>query len=254
MATEPFFIGWADKIPKRLRVFLGTVCVLLIIGFAGAAAIIGATQADPDGGRFRFDIGAQALEGVVIGGPYPALWVTAGTETIPADTVILLNGNGKTGVQARINQFAGMQVAVRGVLMERGTLQMLQLGGGDQGLSPLQGTDVVGAVPQAEPLGRWRLSGEICDGRCLVGAMRPGTGLAHKACANLCITGGQPPVFVSAAPVEGENFFLMTGPAGEAVSTKILDYTAGRVSLEGDLTRVGNMTVLAVDPDSIARP
>lgn len=254
MANKPFFIGWADKVPKGLRFFLGTVCVVLIIGFAGAAVIVGATQADPDSGRFRFDFGAQNLEGIVIGGPYPALWVTKGTENIPADKVILLNGNGKTGVQGRINQYAGKPVAVRGVLMERGTLKMLQLGGGDQGLSPLQGVDADSVVPQAEPLGRWRLSGEICDGRCLAGSMRPGTGLAHKACANLCISGGQPPVFVSTAPVEGEIFFLMTGPGGEAVSAAILDHTAGLVSLEGDLTRMGNMTVLAVDPDSIARP
>ncbi len=252
-AAQPFFIGWADKVPKGLRVFLGAVCILLTLGFAGAAAVIGATQADPENGRFRFDFGAQDLEGIVIGGPYPALWVTKGTANIPADRVILLNGNGKTGVQGRINQYAGMPVAVRGVLMERGTLKMLQLGGGNQGLSALE-TAASGTVPQAEPLGRWRLSGEICDGRCLAGAMRPGTGLAHKACANLCISGGQPPVFVSTSPVEGEIFFLMTGPGGEAVSAAILDHTAGLVSLEGDLTRIGNMTVLAVDPGTIARP
>lgn len=249
--AQPFFVGWAAKVPKALRVFLATVCVVMTLGFAGAAMFVGTTQADPEGGRFRFDIGPQDLEGTVIGGAYPALWVTKGTESIPAGKVILLNGNGKTGVQDRISQHAGESVAVRGVLMERGTLRMLQLGDGDRGLSVL-GTEPA-AIPQAEPLGRWRLSGEICDGRCAAGAMRPGTGLAHKACANLCIVGGQPPVFVSAAPVGGETFFLMTGPAGEALSPDILRHTAEPVTLDGSLTRIGTMTVLAVDPASLQR-
>lgn len=249
--AQPFFVGWAAKLPKGLRVFLATACIVLTAGFAGAAVLVGATQADPEGGRFRFDIGPQTLEGVVIGGAYPALWITKGTETLPAGQAILLNGNGKTGVQDRINRFAGEPVAVRGILMERGTLRMLQLGGGEEGLSPLPDR-VPEALPQPEPLGRWRLSGEICDGRCTAGAMRPGTGLAHKACANLCIAGGQPPVFVSAHPVEGESFFLMTGPKGEAVSADILRHTAEPVTLEGTLTRIANMTVLAVDPASIA--
>ncbi|RVU36927.1 hypothetical protein EOI86_13745 [Hwanghaeella grinnelliae] len=223
----------------------------MTVGFAGAAVLVGATQADPDGGRFRFDIGPQNLEGTVIGGAYPALWVTKGTEAIPAGKVILLNGNGKTGVQDRVQPLAGKAVAVRGILMERGSLRMLQLGNGKQGLAAIEGD--AAAIPQAEPLGRWRLSGEICDGRCAAGAMRPGTGLAHKACANLCIAGGQPPVFVSAAPVEGESFFLMTGPAGEALSPEILRHTAEPVTLDGALTRIGNLTVLAVDATGLRR-
>lgn len=251
-ASKPFFVGWAAKVPKALRLFLGIVCVALTAGFAGAAMLIGATQADPDGGRFRFDLGAQQLQGTVIDGAYPALWVTLGTEAIPAGQVILLNGNGKTGVQDRINRFAGKLVAVRGVLMERGTLHMLQLGGGEQSLAPVDNPEATSS-PQPVQLGRWRLSGEICDGRCLAGAMRPGKGLAHKACANLCISGGQPPVFVSAEPVEGETFFLMTGPEGGAVSADILDHTAEPVTLEGRLTRIGNMTVFSVDPAGIER-
>lgn len=252
-ANRPFFIGWADKVPKALRLFLAIVCVVTVGGFAGASLVVGATQEDPEGGRFRFDLGAQEVEGIVIGGPYPALWVTKGTEAVDAGKAILLNGNGKTGVQGRINQFAGKAVAVRGVVMERGTLRMLQLGGGKRGLSLLEEATAE-TPPAAEPLGRWRLSGEICDGRCVVGAMRPGTGLAHKACANLCISGGQPPIFVSAEPVEGETFFLMTGPGGGAVSDATLTRTAELITLEGTLSRIGNMMILAVDPATIARP
>lgn len=251
--NAPFFVGWAGRVPKQLKLFLSTVCVFIVIGFAGMSLVTGATQEDPEGGRFRFDFGRQDLQGVVIGGPYPALWVTQGTEAVPAGQAILLNGNGKTGVQDRINGLAGKTVAASGIVMERGTLRMLQLAGGKQGLSPIEATVAVGP-PAAQDLGRWRLSGEICDGRCVVGAMRPGEGLAHKACANLCISGGQPPIFVSAHPVEGETFFLMMETGGNPVSNSILNRTAEPVTLEGALTRIGNMMVLTVDPQTIARP
>ncbi len=251
----PFFIGWSNKLPKALKPCLAVVCILMIGGFAGGSLLLGATQDDPEGGQFRWDYGAQEVEGIIIGGPYPALWVTKGTEALPADQAILLNGNGKTGVQHRVNQYDGKAVKVRGIIMERGSLRMLQLGGGKRGLSPNEeATDAPSPVPAAEPLGRWRLSGEICDGRCVVGAMRPGEGLAHKACANLCISGGQPPIFVSTAPVAEETFFLMTEPGEKAVSDALLSNTAGLVTLEADLTRIGNLTVMTVDPESITRP
>ena len=252
-ATPPFFIGWSDKVPKALKTFLSVACVVLVAGFAGGAALVGASQKDPEGGQFRWDYGPQDLEGIVIGGAYPALWVTKGTEDVPPNQALLLNGNGKTGVQHRINQFDGKSVKVRGIIMERGTLQMMQLGGGKRGLSPSE--DGIDAdVPEPVALGRWRVSGEICDGRCVVGAMRPGEGLAHKACANLCISGGQPPIFVATAPIEDDIFFLMMEPGNAPVSQDLLSYTAGLVTVEADISRIGNLMIMTVDPSSVSRP
>lgn len=244
-APKPFFIGWSQKLPKALKPFLAVASLAIVLGFAGMALVAGASQEDPDGGRFRFDWGPQELAGIIIGGPYPALWVTEGSERVPAGQAILLNGNGKVGVQDRTRALHDKAVMVRGVVMQRGSLDMLQLQGGERGLSTLDG-EPSSAVPTIEDLGRWRLSGEICDGRCLVGAMRPGEGLAHKACANLCISGGQPPVFVTATPVEGETFFLLTGPKGEAVADDILRRTAETVVLEGQIARIGNLSVLRI--------
>ena len=102
-----------------------------------------------------------------------------------------------------------------------------------------------------EELGRWRLSGEICDGKCYLGIMRPGVGLAHKACANLCVKGGVPPVLVLEQPVKVDGletvFILLADAEGKAVGDDLYDLVALLVRLEGALERHGDMLVLRTD-------
>ena len=81
--------------------------------------------------------------------------------------------------------------------------------------------------------------------------MRPGTGLAHRACANLCLLGDVAPVFVSAGPIDGDGFLLMAGPDGKAVPAALFDYTAVLVALEGEVERHGDMLILKVAQDTI---
>ena len=137
-----------------------------------------------------------------------------------------------------------------GVLLTRGELLMLQARGGRNGLAPAGDAAAVPA-PVAEPLGRWRLAGEMCDGKCLAGAMRPGRRLAHKACANLCVIGGVPPVFVSTKPVEGETYLLLAGPDGGPLTMEMLDHMAAFVTLEGEIERRGGLLVLKIDPATV---
>ncbi|MFK7944052.1 MAG: hypothetical protein AB8B85_14220, partial [Paracoccaceae bacterium] len=68
-----FFIGFLNDIPKGLRAFLMTACVVLPCLFAGLGFAVSATQDDPGDGSFRFDLGRQELVGVVVSTPYPTL-------------------------------------------------------------------------------------------------------------------------------------------------------------------------------------
>jgi hypothetical protein len=113
--------------------------------------------------------------------------------------------------------------------------------------APLHRVDGQSALPQPIPLGRWRITGEICDGKCYAGSMRPGAGIAHRACANFCLIGGVPPVFVSTAPVEGTSFMLLADAAGGPLPDKLYNLVALRVQLEGDLERRGDLLVFKVD-------
>ncbi|MGI9432480.1 MAG: hypothetical protein ACR2PQ_09715, partial [Myxococcota bacterium] len=122
------------------------------------------------------------------------------------------------------------------------------------GLRPAEGdlTPAQAAFTPAPPvpLGRWRLVGEICDGKCLGGAMRPGTGLSHKACANLCVTGGVPPVFVSTGAVAGSKFFLLGDAEGGPLPDRFRDFSALLIQFEGEVERRDDLLVFKVDLDS----
>lgn len=155
---------------------------------------------------------------------------------------------GKAGVDARAQPLAGQLAQVSGVVLERGDLNMLQLRGGRAGLQAADGT-----APETPAIaqGRWKLAGEICDGKCVAGAMRPGRGLAHKACANLCLLGGVPPVFVTSQPVLGSEFLLITGPDGTTLPAAAYDYVAQFISVEGEVSKHGSILVFAMDPDTL---
>ncbi len=244
-AADPFFVGWG-KIPKGLKQFLLVASVSFILGFGIVAYIISSTQTDTGSGAF---MGRANAIGILRADPYPVLHVIE-SENYDAGDVILLSGGGKSGVVNRAHGMDGEVVRVGGVRLERGTLNGLQLRGGMRGLRKVPSPDEAFEV-EVTQLGRWKLTGEICDGKCLGGAMRPGTGLAHKACANLCLIGFVPPVFVSSGPVDGSEFLLMADADGNAVTDKILDYTATYVEIEGDVERRGDMLVFKISPETI---
>ncbi|MEP4196234.1 MAG: hypothetical protein ABJL99_11445 [Aliishimia sp.] len=242
-----FFVGYLP-VPTGLRAILLVVCVLFVSGLAGLGLALGVAQDDPGPGAFRFDYGRQTVTGVIELTPYPLIRVTQGNDRIEPGDTLMLSAGGKNGVESRAKPLEGKLAKVSGVVLERGDLFMLQLRGGRQGLSAVEGE----APPQStEALGRWKLAGEICDGKCLAGAMRPGRGLAHKACANLCLIGGVPPVFVTTQPVEGSEFLLITGPDGTALPESVYHHVAQFISLEGDVERRGDLLVLKLDPDTI---
>ncbi len=247
MSEKPFFVGYLPA-PGPLRVFLLSVCVALIGGLAAAGYLLGAAQDDPGPGAFRFDYGRQTVTGVVEMTPYPVIHVTKGNDRIKPGDSFLMTAAGKSGVDSRAMPLNGQLAEVSGVILERGDLYMLQLRGGRNGLKAAEGD--APEVP-AEPQGRWKLTGEICDGKCLAGAMRPGRGLAHKACANLCLLGDVPPVFVSSQPVLGEEFLLVTGPGGTRLPREAYDFVAQFITAEGNITRRGDLLVWEIEPDTI---
>ena len=247
---DGFFIGWAGKLPGGLGRFLVLVAGMFVAGLAGAAFAIGITQDDPGDGAFRFDWGRQTITGILQAEPYPVVHVTD-SDRYPAGHAIMLSGQGKRGVQDRAAPLDGQLVVVSGVMLNRGPLDMLQLRGGDQGLVAAEAVTDAADPPAPEPLGRWRLTGEICDGKCYAGAMRPGQGLAHRACANLCLVGGVPPVFVATDTVDGQAFFLLAGPDGGPVTDAILDHTALLVAVEGEIERRGDLLVFRIDPATL---
>jgi hypothetical protein len=244
---DSFFIGFLAETPSGLRRFLAITCVVLPCLFAGLGFSVSATQDDPGDGRFRGDLGRQELTGVVVSTPYPTLTITEGTENLPAGRTIMLSGGGKRGAMAA-EQFDGKLTKVHGLPLSRGNLWMLQLAGGQRRPMEIEGK---ASPPEDEDLGRWRVTGEICDGKCLAGAMRPGRGLAHKACANLCLIGDIPPVLALTGPIEGQMFMLIGGPDGGPMPPEMQDQTSVLVEMEGRVVRRGDLLIFHAEPGTL---
>jgi len=242
-----FFIGWAPKVPRSLRGFLAVVC----IGVLGGAALLGlglsASVDDPGGGAFDWAAGEQTLRGTLTPLPYPLLHLPPSAQH-PLGHTVLLSGNGKNGAAVE-PALAGSMVDATGVMLKRGSIDMMQVGD-DAGLRRATGEPV---PPAAVALGRWHLVGEICDGKCWNGAMRPGNGIAHKACANLCLIGGLPAVLVTTTPVAGSTFLLLADADGGPMPESLRPMVGLRISLDGSVERRGDLLVMRATPASARR-
>lgn len=247
---EPFFVGYFNKIPAPLVPFLAIACGMFVAGMGLLSFSLATTANDPGDGRFVWN--RVEMTGIITTEPYPVLYAPDAETGEP--TAFLLSGQGKRGPGVGRTLEDGMAVLAGGVLLKRGSIDMIQLAGGERGVKPANGgtgTPPEGfAPPEPVSLGRWRLTGEICDGKCYQGAMRPGRGLAHKACASLCLIGEIPAVFVSTGNVEGEEFFLLADKDGKAAPDAIYDLLALTVSLEGEVERRGNLLVFKADFDT----
>jgi hypothetical protein len=245
---QNFFVGFDNNVPRPLAGFALRVAALLIGGFAMLAFALGGGGEDPGPGIYGDEI---VVQGELHVKPYPFLRMAADRDH-PAGRAILLAGDGKIGAQGDATPLDGSYVVVKGAALKRGTLDMMVVGSGGFSMPAKQAS---APAPAQAPVSRgtWRLSGEICDGKCLGGAMRPGTGLAHKACANLCISGGQPPVFASTGTVDGTSFFLLADRNGGPVPDAVYHLVALPVDLEGEVERIDNMLIFKVDWEKLAR-
>ncbi len=245
--ADPFFVGYFKKTPPAIRDFALGAGAVVVAGLALLALLLPLGTIDPGTGRYANDLRGGSLTGVLETAPYPILRVPA-TADAPARAV-LLGGQDKIGAQGRTDRGTPM-LDIGGVFVQRGDLEMLLL-------------DPKSAVPTANPeaftpaptqdLGRWRLTGEICDGKCYGGAMKPGTGLAHKACANLCVEGGLPPVLVMELPVQGTTVVLLAAADGGPMPAALLHLTALPVQLEGQLERRDDLLILRIDESTVRR-
>lgn len=240
-SPPPFFVGWSNQVAGSTLRFMATVAMAIILGAACIGFSIGAAAPDPGGGDYQFP--EVTLTGVIEVQPMPILRLPAEGER-KTPHAIMLSAEGTNGAQELVAGFEGKRVEIRGLLIKRGEIDMLEIANG--GVKEVEA--VPGPLAVSVPLGRWRLTGEICDGKCYTGAMRPGNGLAHKACAGICFVGGVPAVFASAGPVEGRSFMLLVEAKTGRFVQAFHDLAALRIAIEGDLERVDDLLIFRADP------
>lgn len=247
-SKEEFFVGYL-KTPPKLAAFLALVSVLMIgLGIGGGLAMVAGQE---DYGAGRFAGGYQEHLGVLETAPYPMLRMPP-SEGYPEGRTIILSNPGKRGAQGRAANHDGTIVDVGGVFITREGARLLQVGGAAKIRPAEDPAPLDGFTPHPDvPLGQVSLRGEIIDTKCYLGAMRPGQGKVHRACANLCLMGGIPPMLAVYHEDAPPTLFLLANADGNPLGAEILDYVGPYVSLEGDLFRRGDLLILHADTNRI---
>ncbi len=245
---DSMFIGWSAEVPRADRRFLLAASLGLVAAAGGAGALMGVAHESVVGGRWDGEL--RDWTGLVLGAPYPMLR-TRDIDGTPRTAFLATMG--KTAVRLP-SGLSGQVVRVRASLIARDRHAMLAVADGDGWIA---------ASPAApEGLSDWpesggqavMLSGEILDAKCWFGAMRPGFGRTHKACAALCARGGLPLAFcTSDVCAEGGEAPLLLDASGRAHGREILPLVADPVLVRGRLVQVGDVSQLRADIAAIRR-
>jgi hypothetical protein len=250
---DEFFIGWLplpESYSRLLRFVVPLVLLLVIL----VAAALPLWQQSPGGGAWEAD-SVVTIEGVIQAEPY-ALLRTFATEDNSIRTLLLVE-EGKFGAHERALPLAGQYVQATGTFLHKGDRWMLELQSQPDSLvavpaPPLPDLQRLATV-KTEAVGHVVLQGEIIDPKCYLGAMKPGGGKTHKACAMLCISGGIPPMLITRDPAGRETFYLLTDPKEASAKDCILNYVGDPVELAGQLELRDDLHVLLIDPTTVRR-
>jgi hypothetical protein len=248
-SNDDFFIGWLPM-PSRYIRFLRPLVVALLIAAGGTAAAVAYVQRDP--GASRWEEKVSTFDGIVSARPYPMLQISDGQ-------TLLLVDEGKFGAARRVEQLGeGRAVRVSGTLLHRDGRQLLELAEGEEGIRPLTAEEERQLPPLKHAASQIvaetiSLRGEIIDPKCYLGAMKPGGGKTHKACAMLCISGGIPPMLVTRDADKHETFYLLVTADGGPANEMVLPFVGDKVEVSGRLEKTGDLLVLKIMAGEIRR-
>lgn len=245
MSRDDFFIGWEAEPPKADRRFvLGAGLALTI---AGGALAAGLSSDRPRVGDGVWNMGrVVTLRGQLLRHPYPAL---RNTDLDGHVRTIFLATGGKSTPALAADLF-DRTVAATGTLITRARHAMMAVD--TIALSPDEVATI--ATPEEVDHGPVLLAGEILDAKCWFGAMRPGYGKTHKACATLCARGGLPLAFCRVDMCgDGADAPLLVNEAGSAFGREIIPLVADPVSVMGRLVGVGDVMHLRAPLSAIRR-
>lgn len=244
--NDEFYTGYG-KIPKKVGRFLLIVVPSFVVGYLCLALLLPSLHFDQFN-RGRWASG-QTFQGLLRNAPSPHLMVPR-----PGDvgdqspySVYLLSGPGKTSPPKRVMENAGQWVELKGLPVHRNSFTILAT----SSAKPIERPET--APPElemGESMGEFSLTGEILDGKCYPGIMKPGRTKTHRSCAIRCISGGVPAVFL-ANNQDGEPlYFMLADLDGAAVNDKVLDLVADPIRITGDVMRYGDIYVIKADPNT----
>jgi hypothetical protein len=238
-----FFVGYRVT-PRSLARLLQAAVLGSLFIVSLLSALLAIAQRDPGPGRWEDS--PVTLEGTLTASPYPVL---------NTGSPVLLAGQGKRGLGQRVADMEGRVVRVRGLALERDGLRLLEVVDEEDAITLVDvNTPALSKHAGGSPV---RLRGEIIDPKCFCGAMKPGDGKTHKACAALCLRGGMPPVLATRDAVGVVRYYVLTDPAGGRLAgddlMRISRFAGDRVEVRGVTEERDGMQTLRVNASEIWR-
>jgi hypothetical protein len=239
--NDEFYVGYEPEMPPRLASRIRLVARGLIAGALMLPATFVVTQARFANATFEFGR-TRSFEGRIVEYPYPALIID---DSAGAPITYWLVGRGKHGASDLVRGRDGEHVRLSGSLIQRDADAMIEVG--PNALTTIDETRASSPEP-LRSLGPVVLQGEIVDGKCHLGVMKPGEGPTHRDCAVRCLLGRIPPMFVPNDRRAGR-LVLVSADGRPFVDA---DGWAGRaVAIRGERLQRGSQRFLAASPAGI---
>ncbi|MEO1585001.1 MAG: hypothetical protein AAFR96_10585 [Planctomycetota bacterium] len=235
MATrdDGFYVGYLPM-PKQHRAFARVAVGSVLCGAVGLGALLGWLMDDPGSGVWDTSEVAM-LSGTLRLDPVAFVETSEGP--------VLLVEQGKFGARD-LSSFDGRAVVASGAMLSRGGMRMVELAATAAAVAEGPPLSTTASVPtMGETAGAITISGEIIDTKCYLGAMKPGEGVTHAACARLCIRGGIPASIVGTAAGRPVWAVIDAGDA-EHIDDRMLRAVGSEVVLTGRLETVHGLPVL----------
>jgi hypothetical protein len=254
--NDEFYIGWEDKAPAAIASrSRQTVVVVLLVSAVLAASIARSQRLI---GTSVFEWGkVKDFAGILKSQPYPHLLVRrpGQVDVQAAFSSYYLVKPFKFGLAPEtVRQFDGASVTLKGTLIYREHQTMIEVVVDSIKRCNTPETDSVrSTTPEAIPMGRQTLVGEIVDSKCFLGVMNPGQLTPHRGCAIRCISGGIPPVLLVRQGDGAARYYLLVSSEGRPVNQEVLSMVAEPVQITGDVVRQGDLLILRANPAEYRR-
>ncbi len=241
---QPFFVGYLNM-PMALKKFYIPLTALLL----AASMFIGYTIANSQqatGAASWLTDKPQTMQGLIKLEPYPVLHRFNPDNPDQLESVLLVR-QGKRGATKFAQSLDGQLVNVTGFGIYRGGWSMLELRSSEdiQTLSEDDTTngllDKLAQETQPKSLGEISFTGEVADSKCFLGVMKPGEGVVHRACADVCLIGGIPAMLLVEGDDQQRYGYMLTAQDGKSASTMIAQYAGETMQVSGELMQKGSL-------------
>ncbi len=275
--SDEFYVGYLAQAPSGVAAFTKKAVAVLAVAALTVAAVAAFFQNPP--ASSAWPEAPVSIKGYVLIDPYPRLIVDDEKAGTGGQRSILLCAEGKFGLlsptdycgpntaeaarraldavsaeqRLALKEAAGKYIELRGTTLRREGREMMEVS--SSGVELRRSRDALVADPRSRlgltmpaeaKLGTVTLKGEIADPKCYFGAMKPGSGITHKACAMRCISGGIVPVLIAKDTSGAWLHYILTDAAGRPCNLDVLPLAGEPVSVTGELTRKGDALFLAI--------